>query len=183
MTETRSAPRAAGPTAAGGAACASGAILYLVALSAQVADPGAAWPLLLAGAGSVLLAAGPVALDRSGAAGAGVAARAGLAAASLGWLVTAVANVVAGTVRSDPVAVYVVGTALLFAGMLAAGVAVLRARRWSGWRRATPLLCALWLLAVGWLFGDDGPSGALAVGSWLLTWAALGVALASGRQR
>ncbi|WP_170183644.1 hypothetical protein [Pseudonocardia hydrocarbonoxydans] len=46
-----------------------------------------------------------------------------------------------------------------------------------------PLLCALWLLAVGWLFGDDGPSGALALGSWLLTWAVLGVALATGRRR
>jgi uncharacterized membrane protein YhaH (DUF805 family) len=169
--------RRAGPaTAAWGGVCAAGAVAYSAAvlwLTAQP-TPGA---LLLAAAGSVLLAGGPVGLLRAGAAGSGRAARAGLAVAAGGWLVAAVANAVEAAVGVEAVALFVTSTVLVLLGMLVAGTAVLRARRWRGWRRGTPLLCALWLFPVAGLFGRDDLVGALALVSWLLTWAVLGAAL------
>jgi hypothetical protein len=177
MTTGTTDERRAGPaTAAWGGVCAAGAVAYSAAVLWQTAADGDA-ALLLAAAGAVLLAGGPVGLLRAGAAGPGRTARVGLLVAALGWLVAAVANAVGAAVDADSVALFVTSTALVFLGMLVAGVAVLRAGHWRGRRRCTPLLCALWLFPVAGLFGRDDLVGALGLVSWLLTWAVLGAAL------
>jgi hypothetical protein len=48
-----------------------------------------------------------------------------------------------------------IASLLTAGGLLAAGWATLRAGRWSGWRRLTPLACGLWSLAlIGFVFTD-----------------------------
>jgi hypothetical protein len=45
-------------------------------------------------------------------------------------------------------AIYAVGGLLSAVGFLAAGVATLRARLWSGWRRFTPIAVGIWTTAL-----------------------------------
>ncbi len=60
-------------------------------------------------------------------------------------------------------------------GFLVAGVATLRARRWSGWRRFTPLVTGVWLTALVGLAATTSLAGG--VGIYGLCILALGVAL------
>ncbi|WP_328306914.1 hypothetical protein [Actinomycetospora sp. NBC_00405] len=66
-------------------------------------------------------------------------------------------------------------------GLVAAGVAVLQAKRWSGWRRFVPLACGAYLLVVfvPVMISTGNDIGFLAaVTGWDLGLAALGIAVA-----
>jgi hypothetical protein len=63
-------------------------------------------------------------------------------------------------------------------GLLLAGIAVLRAGRWSGWHRFTPLLCGLYtfVILIPALALSDGYN-AWALAGWQIPFLLLGVAL------
>ena len=64
-------------------------------------------------------------------------------------------------------------------GMTAAGIAVIRAGRWAGWGRITPLLCGVAPLAIEFpVVVVFGPIGWVIVLMWV-TWVVLGLALLS----
>ena len=81
---------------------------------------------------------------------------------------------------------YGVSTSLVGLGMLGAGVGVLRARIWSGWRRFIPLLLGitLFLVVTPGMFGGF-VIARLAIGTWMALYAALGWSLVveAGRSR
>jgi hypothetical protein len=173
MVESRT-ERTVRSAAVWGWPCAVGAVGYLVATLVPLAPPGREY---LAAGAALLLVCGPIGLLACGAAGPGRVGRAGLVAAAAGWVVNAVAMLVTAAVAAEAVGLYVVATVLLFAGMVAAGIAVVRAGRWSGWARWTPLVCGLYLLPAAPFFGRDDIVAALAIGGWMLPWLGVGAAL------
>jgi hypothetical protein len=158
----------------------TGAAGYLAAVVTQAyaLSPSTAAAAVQAVA-ALLLVAGPVAIDRARLGGRGRVARGGAAVAGAGWVLIALGYTVTATVGSDAVALYATGTGLVFAGMLAVGVAALRARAWSGAGRCTPLVCALYLVPAAPTFGRDDTFSALLLAGWMLPWLALGAALLS----
>lgn len=67
---------------------------------------------------------------------------------------------------------------LIGAGLVTAGIAVVRARVWTGWRRFLPLACGVAVFAIV-IPGVFGPflAGRLALAIWMLMFTALGAAL------
>lgn len=71
-----------------------------------------------------------------------------------------------------------VATLLITAGMLLAGVAMLRSGHWRGWRRFAPLACGLFVpLILGPAFALPGYAANYAIGVWGMCWLLLGLAL------
>ena len=159
-----------------------GAVGYLGAALVQAADQSVAvrWNVPTAVA-ALLLVGAVAALNRSGATGNGRAARIGLAATAVGWVTIAAALVVSQLRGEDATALYIVATLLHFTGMVTAGVAVVRAGVWTGWRRWTPLLCGVYAGAASPLFALPGTPGYLAVAGWGACWLLLGAALLARR--
>jgi len=69
--------------------------------------------------------------------------------------------------------------------MLVVGIAVIRARRLSGWQRFVPLLCPLWLLIaiVGSIAFGDAVGGFFGFGYAAILWFLLGYAVFDSRER
>lgn len=146
-------------------------------------DPGYASRTALIAVAYLLLIGGVIGLARSGAAGNGWPGRIGLAAAGLGWLTWAAAQFV---LQIDftlaEIVLFPVGSILIGLGMILAGVAVLRARRWRGWQRGVPLLCGLYLVPLTLvLFAILGGPSFLVLAGYGLCWLALGAALWTAR--
>ena len=132
----------------------------------------------------VLVFVGVFAFGRSGLAGRSFGARVGVPLALAGTALLFVSELASIPVRNehtDDAGATVVGamfglaTLLTAAGFLGAGIATLRAGRWDGWGRYTPLavgVAAVVLLGIG--FTHALPSGVGAYGLCLL---AFGVAL------
>lgn len=157
----------------------TGALGYIAFSAAQAVDP-LRLPELwysLAALSALLLVGGVVGLGRSRTAGDGRAGRIGLGVAAAGWVLIGAAYLASGILRAEVVMLFATGTGLLWLGMLLAGVAVLRAGVWHGWRRAVPLLSAGYLLVATPLFGLDGPVSHLAGSGVGACWLTLGVAL------
>ena len=104
-----------------------------------------------------LVIAGLVAFGRSGAAGRSRAATRGVALAVAGTallLVGELASIPIRDAKVDDTSVAIVGAVFGLAsiasmvGFLVAGRATLRAGRWHGWRRFTPLATGLWLVVL-----------------------------------
>jgi hypothetical protein len=131
--------------------------------------------------GALLMVGLVVGLHRSGAAGDRRLVRLGLAAAALGWVVDAAAQLISQAMGVDYPPPYILATALLLFGMLLPGVAVLRQGVWSGWRRWTPLVTVIYLAAASPLFATPGALANLAGAFWGACWIALGAALLRGR--
>lgn len=79
---------------------------------------------------------------------------------------------------------YALGALFSGLGMLLAGIAVMVARQWPGWRRFAPLLVGLYYvlmipIQVIFFIGPTGEPSHLLLGCWGVTWALLGYALAS----
>jgi hypothetical protein len=167
-----------------GLACGVGALAFLAASMVGLVAPGAdattGWKVVSAIA-SVLLLAGVVGVGRSGATGRGRLGGAGLAVAAVGWVLVALGFTVDAVVGLEAVALYAGGTGLLFVGPVLAGIAVVRARVWTGPWRWSLLGAGLVLLPVAWFFDDSNALGALAGGLWMLGW--LWVAAALLRER
>ena len=131
-----------------------------------------------------LVFVGILGFARSGAAGRGRPARIGASLALAGtalYVVAELASIPIRDERADSLMAGVVGTAFGVAtalsaiGFLMAGVASVRAGRWTGWRRVTPLATGLWLTVLIALAVT--PALSAGVGIYGLFIAALGVAV------
>jgi hypothetical protein len=170
------------PIAGAAWAVIAGALLQLVlgiplaSLQAQSPLPG---PIAALNAlNHLLLIAGVLGLAWSGAAGSGRLGRGGLLLALLGLSVLTLAELVAVRTVGAAEALYGAATLTLAAGLLLTGIAVLRAGRWTGWRRFVPLACGLYIpLVLFPSFALPGPASHYAIGLWGVCWLLLGVAL------
>lgn len=127
---------------------------------------------------NTLTLVGVLGLARSGAAGKGMLAKLGLGLAVLASALFLPFEVlVAVNLELGGAAL---GLCALFQGLglLLAGIAVLRAGRWGGWQRVTPLICGLYtfLVLIPALSLSDGYN-AWALAGWQLPFALLGLAL------
>lgn len=171
--------------------------VFLATVSPAVADDRYSYPL--SALGFVLiqcwfvvqhggLLAGLVALERSGATG---GPRLGLRAAAVGMVLLTLTEVLAiaaarsnysGLLTGVLDALYGVSTLVIGMGLVGAGVAVLRARVWIGWRRWVPLLTGAYVFVPMMPLMFAGFLGArLAITGWMLLFALLGWVLAHGR--
>lgn len=143
----------------------------------QAQEPPPAWIPILNAASHVLLIIGLGGLARAGVAGRGALAASGLGLTILGLAVLTAAEIVWLT-RGESVALYVGATLLFTPGLILLGVAALRARRWGGWRRFTPLACGLFIPLVFFpSFALPGYATNYALGAWGVCWLLLGFAL------
>jgi hypothetical protein len=133
-----------------------------------------------------LVAVGLLGFARSGAAGDGRAGRLGPMVAVAGTLLLVVAELLSIPIaeqRMDDTgpglvgALFGVGTLVSALGLLVAGVAAVRARRWDGWRRYAPLAAGVWLAAMIGLV--DTPFLAVSVALYGLLLLVLGAAVAT----
>lgn len=131
---------------------------------------------------------GLLALLASGALGAARYGRLGLFVALAGmviltgaelWAIT-VAEAAVGSAQTAPLdTTYGIASMLSGAGLVAAGVAVVRAGRWTGWARWLPLALGVWVF-VPMIPAIMGPfvAARLAIVGWMVLFAALGWVLA-----
>ena len=160
----------------------AGAVLTIVlgiplaSFQAQVPPPW--WIPTLNAVSHLLLLAGVVGLARAGAVGWGGLAVSGLGLTLLGLAVLTVAEIswLAGLGATD--ALYGIATLAMMLGLILAGVAVLRAGRWAGWHRYTPLACGLYIpLVMLPSFALPGLAMNYAIAGWGVCWLLLGLAL------
>jgi hypothetical protein len=167
-----------------GTACLLGGALWLVAGSVSLLaafQPGeeafVAGELLFVVV-QLLLLAGVVGLALSG------AAPGWFGGVALGIALLGRADFVAAEVHSlligDLSVLLPIGALVTAVGMTLVGVAVLRARRWSGWRRFAPLLAGIYpfVTMFPFIFITSEPSF-LAIAGWGLPWLLLGYAMRS----
>ena len=136
------------------------------------------WIAALNATSHVLLLVGIVELGRAGIAGHSRLATAGLWLTVGGLVVLTVAEGVSQINMDAAVAFYSTATIALILGLTLLGVAVLRAGRWVGWYRFTPLACGLFMLLVVFpaLF-LPGYASNYAIGAWGVCWLLFGLAL------
>lgn len=138
------------------------------------------WPIAALNAVShLLLIAGVVGLAKSGAAGRGRLAPAGLGLTLLALAELTVAEAI-WAIAGEEAAVlfYSTATLALMLGLILAGVAVLRAGRWGGWHRYTVLATGLFIpLILMPAFGLPGYAANYAIGLWGVCWLLVGLAL------
>jgi hypothetical protein len=119
-----------------------------------------------------------IGLARSGAAGEGRLANIGLGIAVLASALFLPFNVLVAV--NEELGGMLLGLAAVLQGLglLLGGIAVLRAGRWSGWQRFTPLLCGLYtfLILIPALALSDGYNP-WALAGWQIPFALLGVVL------
>ena len=135
----------------------------------------------------VLLLIGILGLARSGAAGSGLLGRIGLWISAIGMATLTLCEVGAMTLATSPYPsprtdfmdmAFGVASILIGVGLILAGVAVARARKWGGWQRFVTLICgtAVFVIVIPGVFGSF-MAGRLALVVWMLIFAALGWAL------
>ncbi|HCT77920.1 MAG TPA: hypothetical protein DGG94_16505 [Micromonosporaceae bacterium] len=140
----------------------------------------------------VLLLIGLLGVSRSGAAGTGLIGRSGLWIAVGGMAVLTICELRAMTLANSAYPApetdlldmgYGAATILIGIGLTMAGIAVARARIWTGWARFVLLACGVAVFVVV-LPGVFGPflAGRLVLVTWMLMFAALGLALVRSGQ-
>ncbi len=153
-------------------------ILGIPLASLQAQDPPPAVIPALNIISHLLLLAGVAGLARSGAAGRGLLAVAGVAVSLLGLAVLVVAEVSWLTELGATDALYGIATLAMMLGLILVGAAVMRTNRWTGWRRFTPLACGLFIpFVLIPSFALPGLAMNYAIGLWGICWLLLGVAL------
>lgn len=126
----------------------------------------------------LLLLAGIAGWLKSGAWGASRLGRTGLVVTLLGLATLTLAEPASLVNMEAAVVGFGVATLLIMAGMLLAGVAMLRSGHWRGWRRFAPLACGLFVpLILGPAFALPGYAANYAIGAWGLCWLLLGLAV------
>jgi hypothetical protein len=125
---------------------------------------------------------GVIGLALSGAAGVGWLGRVGLRAALLGFVILIVAELVFPSHVDAATQLFNLGPPLVGVGLVLAGIAVLQARRWTGWQRWIPLIWGLYVFVVMtpvFLIAGPPPAtiGILAIAGWDVCAVLLGVAL------
>lgn len=127
---------------------------------------------------NALVLVGVIGLARSGATGNGRLGRIGMAVALAASAIFLPAEVLVAI--NEELGGALLGLCALAQGLglLLAGIAVLRARRWNGWHRFTPLLCGLYtvLVLIPALALSDGYN-AWALAGWQIPFVLLGLAL------
>lgn len=133
----------------------------------------------LMGLAYLLFLAPVAALSRSGLAEGRRTPRLGLIAAGAGWILYAVAQFLLQVdVNLAERVLFPIGTVIIGVGMITVGVGVLRSLRWTGWRRAVPLICGLYPFVVIFpSFASTGEPNFLVLSGWGVCWFALGAAL------
>jgi hypothetical protein len=158
------------------------AVLYAAASAATGWEPDIGWLLqAVIHVGELLVV---LALAASGVAGNGLMGRLGLGAAVVGQAVLAVAEVVYPQDHVLGDAGFSLGPLLTGLGLVAAGTAVLRARRWTGWRRLLPLAVGAYVFValVPAMVATGGPPAVLslvAIGGWDVLWGLTALAVAA----
>jgi hypothetical protein len=160
--------------------------IYALVVGFTAADP--SWGYLLQALGHLGELAAVVALALSGAAGAGLLGRIGLGAAALGEVLLTVAELVYPSAPDLGDQLFMIAPLLSGIGMVLAGIAVLRAGRWSGWHRFVPLAVGIWMLAVTTpiLITTGGPpafAAVLAIAGWDVLWVLLGLSVLAENAR
>lgn len=156
----------------------AGALLLMIGgfvfarLSTQEPPPAALIALRVVS--DLLLAAGVAGLVRSGVAGRGRLATIGLVLTVLGFLVLCVAEIALAMESDIDMVLFGIASAVLVVGLIMIGVAVLRARRWTGWQRFLPLVLGLYLLPIGPL---PGIAFSIALGVWGILWLLFGLTM------
>lgn len=155
------------------------AVCYAVILALGVPDP--AWGFGLRAVIHLGELAGVIALAMAGAAGTGALGRIGLGVAAVAQVLFAVAELIFESNPGVGEQLFNVAPILSIVGMVLAGIAVLRAGRWSGWARFSPLAVGLWMLVVVTpVLLTAGPPPATAavwtIAGWDLCWLLLGAA-------
>lgn len=141
----------------------------------------------------VLLLVGVLGLARSGVGGTGGLARSGLLVTAIGWVALTLCEIRAMTLATSPYpspstdvldTAYGVATILIGVGLILAGVAVARARVWTGWHRFITLVSgvAVFLIVIPGIFGPF-LAGRIVLIVWMLLLAALGWALYAEARR
>ncbi|MDQ6741572.1 MAG: hypothetical protein M3Z97_01505 [Candidatus Dormibacteraeota bacterium] len=199
-------PRAGVSLRTAGLACILGALItigggiatQLVAASTDVSRDVYSYPYhadvhrglsVLWAATHALIFVGLLGFLQSGLAGSSRTARMGLMLALAGTALLFVGEFASMAVAERPTsggiasavdALFGIASLLTAGGLLAAGWATVRARRWSGWRRLTPLACGLWSLAlIGFVFTDVRMS---AIAVYGLCFLAFGIGLFTSGQ-
>jgi hypothetical protein len=135
----------------------------------------------------VLLLVGILGLARSGVAGTELLGRVGLWISVVGMAALTLCEVGAMTLATSSYPspgtdfmdmAYGVASILIGVGLTLAGLAVVRAGKWTGWRRFVPLICgvAVFIIVIPGVFGPF-LAGRLVLAVWMLMFAALGWAL------
>ena len=169
-----------------GIACAGGGALWVLVLLAVAVAPETVrgsltsyrlWEALLILVQALLLA-GVAGLAWSGAAGAGWPGRVGLGVALLGRTAFVLGELSSFVRGRDDELLVPLGALLTGVGMVLAGIAVVRARRWAGWRRYVPLAAGLYpFVAMFPVLALTGTPPGPAIALWGLLWLLLGLAL------
>jgi hypothetical protein len=158
------------------------AAVYTIALLLGMPDPG--WAYLPRGIIHLGELAAIVGLALCGAAGTGLLAKFGLGVAGLGELMLAVAEVITESATGTSDALFAIAPNLVGLGLILTGVAVIRAGRWTGWRRYVTLALGIYVFAVltPVIIAAGGPPAVPAVGAlavWEVLWALIAVAVLS----
>lgn len=113
------------------------------------------------------------------AAGSTWTARVGVGAAMAGFALLVAAELTDPFDSGTSETLFSISPLIIGVGMLVTGVAVLRERRWTGWRRFAPVVCGAYVFVIFLplviTLGDPGLWATLAV--WELCFAALGLAV------
>ena len=126
----------------------------------------------------VLLLVGLVGLQRARVVGESRWGRRGLQLAIAGRVVFLLAEAASIAVGHDELAVFPVAAVSTGIGMLVAGVAVVRARQWQGWRRLAPVAMGAYpFIFMFPILAVTGERPNLAVSLWGLTYAGIAAAL------
>jgi hypothetical protein len=132
----------------------------------------------LASLSHLLLLAGMIGLGTSGAMGRGRIARAGTWITVICWAILAVAELVDVVSTDVANALFGVSTLGLPPGLILAGIAILRTRRWKGWHRFTPLIAGLFVVvAVFPSFALPGRDFEYVIAAWGVCFVLLGAAM------
>lgn len=172
-----------GPATLAAGSMMGGALLQVVLgipLAAQQDPASAVFGLIatLNAVSHVLLLAGVVGLTRLGVAGRSRLAVAGLGLTLLGLIMLLIAEATWLARLGVADALYGIATLALALGPILAGVAIVRAGRWGGWRRYALLACGLYVpLVLLPSFALPGLAMNYALGAWGICWLLLGVAL------
>ncbi|HMS73885.1 hypothetical protein [Gordonia sp. (in: high G+C Gram-positive bacteria)] len=145
----------------------------------EAGSPGFGFRTVLIGLAYLCLLGAVIELRRSTTAGRGRVVRVALMVAGAGWVLSAVAQLVLN-IDSDVAekALFPIATIAIGAGMLVVGIDVLRARRWSAWRRWVPLVCGVYpFVAIFPSFAAAGQPNFPVLTGWGLCWLFLAVAL------
>lgn len=126
----------------------------------------------------LLLLAGMLGLWASGAMGRGRLARGATSITVSAWAVNAVAELTVFASNDVADVLFGIGTLGLAVGLMLAGITTLRARRWKGWHRFTPLAAGVFLVVVVFpAFVLPGRDFEYVIAAWGVCFVLLGLAV------